>query len=689
MRRRSRALSLLVWVVVLAALGVLWLTVGGTAVTAVLTAAAVITALGPFLPVWPLRWSQSGQESTADQVDAAADALTWAVRSQWEEESARRRLEDASRMPVRWEVQGGLGTSSLALAGLPRSGQVSRLITDFVTAPRRMIVVGEPGSGKTGMCVLLTLELLDRLATERVPVLLQLASWDPRESFRSWLERRLVEDYPFLAAESRYGTTSVAALVERHRVLPVLDGLDEMPESLRAAALEALDAERADRPFVLTCRTEEFWLARGADVSARTLVVRLLPLDTEDAGEYVLDAMSATRLEPWEPVLTVLAERPESPVARALTTPLTLFLARSAYERTGRPAELLDLPDIPAIETHLLDEFVRTAFRSPPAFGSVRGRSRRWPQADAERWLAFLAAHLRRLGTRDLAWWQLHLAVPRLVFLLTSTLIGLVVCGALGWLMFGLFGRPVLGVLFGAAVGLSGGLAFTRFDRERRPRRFVPRMLRRHELALALLLRDFSYGATGALVGGLIVAILYGPAYGLGIGVVFGFAFGMGRRFTEPTEPREAISPVGLLHTDRASVGYAALLGGLSGLLVGGFLGLLGRAEELGLVIDLPGLTQEALLGAGVGLVLGAGGLAMLVNVTSAWGRFVTTRLWLASRGVGPARLLTFLEDAHRLGVLRQVGAYYQFRHALLQDRLADRAEGVQPLPPGERARPR
>jgi len=27
--------------------------------------------------------------------------------------------------------------------------------------------------------------------------------------------------------------------------------------------------------------------------------------------------------------------------------------------------------------------------------------------------------------------------------------------------------------------------------------------------------------------------------------------------------------------------------------------------------------------------------------------------------------------DAHRLGILRQVGAVYQFRHAQLQDRLA------------------
>lgn len=32
---------------------------------------------------------------------------------------------------------------------------------------------------------------------------------------------------------------------------------------------------------------------------------------------------------------------------------------------------------------------------------------------------------------------------------------------------------------------------------------------------------------------------------------------------------------------------------------------------------------------------------------------------------------MAFLEDAHRLGLLRVVGSAYQFRHAELQDHLA------------------
>jgi len=54
-----------------------------------------------------------------------------------------------------------------------------------------------------------------------------------------------------------------------------------------------------------------------------------------------------------------------------------------------------------------------------------------------------------------------------------------------------------------------------------------------------------------------------------------------------------------------------------------------------------------------------------------AWFRFCLARVWMAGRRQMPLRCLTFLEDAHRRGVLRQVGAVYQFRHLRLQEHLA------------------
>jgi hypothetical protein len=52
--------------------------------------------------------------------------------------------------------------------------------------------------------------------------------------------------------------------------------------------------------------------------------------------------------------------------------------------------------------------------------------------------------------------------------------------------------------------------------------------------------------------------------------------------------------------------------------------------------------------------------------------RFVITRFVLALRGRLPWRTMGFLADAHDRGLLRQIGAVYQFRHERLRDAFAD-----------------
>jgi hypothetical protein len=53
------------------------------------------------------------------------------------------------------------------------------------------------------------------------------------------------------------------------------------------------------------------------------------------------------------------------------------------------------------------------------------------------------------------------------------------------------------------------------------------------------------------------------------------------------------------------------------------------------------------------------------------WLAYVVATNRLAWRRLLPRRLMPFLDDMHRLGLLRAVGPIYQFRHAELQDHLA------------------
>src|SRR5262249_48345912 len=117
------------------------------------------------------------------------------------------------------------------------------------------------------------------------------------------------------------------------------------------------------------------------------------------------------------------------------------------------PAELLDaivFPTAEAIEDHLLATFVPTVYRHDEDLDR------------AQQWFGYLARHLARLGTHDLAWWQLPAAVrlPRRM-LVTAAAVGLmmgltdfVVEGLLFWQV------NVFGVVFATVLGLLTGLAF-------------------------------------------------------------------------------------------------------------------------------------------------------------------------------------------------------------------------------------
>jgi hypothetical protein len=662
------------------ALGVTWVVVryGVGAVTALSGLVVALVASAPFAPRVRRWWSRTGAPSTTEQVDGAALVLRQTVRRQWTEEAGRRhQFSDDDRMAVRWEPFAGGRNKD----GLPDNGSIETLIQAYAAHPWPLIVVGDAGCGKTGLCVLLTLELAARETQRRIPVVFQLSSWDPVENFEKWLLRRLVEDYEFLGDETRWGATADEELLNTERLLPILDGLDELSEEAGAAVLRTIrDSPVFVSPFVLTSRTREFTSAAGGRSVGGKTVLRLLPMDRSAVAGYLRDIFS-TDTERWQPVFDDLTSDPDGVVATTLTKPLMLFLARKTYEsHASDPAELLDRNRFGTgelIEQHLLDSFVPTVFArqdAPPRTNPLRATGW-WGPERARSTLAFLARYLNtvhtdgEVGAAELSWWRLYQLVPGAVFFLLPVVAGAGGCCLICWLVFGLFGHPMLGIVFGLVIGLLGGVAMGAVGPEP-PLRFVPRALRRGDLGLRPLLRDAGFGLIGVVSGGFIVGTLVSVPYGAASGLIFGLTFAMVRRFTRPTEPKEPVTPIGVLRSDRAAAAYCWLLGALVGIAVSVFLALAaGLADRLVIRVNT---LQVSLLAAGAGVLLGGIGLGMLVQATSAWGHFITTRVWLWLTGATPLRLMSFLEDAHKLGVLRLTGPHFQFRHAMLQQRLAE-----------------
>ena len=724
--------------------------------------AALLVGLAPLalsLVVWARRRpTVTPATSTSEQVDAAQRQLTDQVLSQWRNEIAVRQLDDPGPATVRWRftelevvdraehiarqdlLRSLIGRGRPRFTG--RTDRIGEVAKEFrKLTRRRLVILGDPGTGKTTLALLLLRELIQHTeADDPVPVLVSMSDWEPSgESLYEWLARRLAEDYPALRA-SVFGPDAPRSLVVRRRILPILDGLDELPEEIRPKILTRLNDVAAD-PLILTCRSMEYQesvAAPGGDVLTGGAVIEPSPLAPTDAARYITGCLPLRTGTGWPDVLTTLKSDQSSPITQALSTPLALWLLRKVYvEPRANPADLCDanrFPTSDAIIEHLLDHLVEALIAVNPAGNNDDEHpfrpARAWEPADATRWLAFLAHHLNSIGTRDLAWWQLHRAAPRSIALVVGLVAGLGQGLAVGLhdglaygLATGLANALVLGFVFGLTVGIATGLTVW--------------------LVIGLVLGLFVLGAgvgAGIVEGEPVVGLAFAAVGGVPIAVVVVLAV-KGIGFTPAQGPayadlrlRGRVRLLTRMLTSRAggtllsrfvpgfTIGFAygliigaasvvpnafvsALVTGISyGLATWLAIGLTDWAETpitderpqtptttfrrdgqlvyikslasgfaLGIALGLPDALTE---GAGLVSVLTIGllvavAIALGVGLHQASGRYLVTVSVLHARQQTPLRLLSFLDDAHRLGILRQTGPMYQFRHGKLQDRLA------------------
>lgn len=317
---------------------------------------------GPPEPARPGPPSSPGE--APDPLASAADKLAWQVRERWQREEEHRRVNDPFPLPVRWETAADHLTDHWesicnappgGVSGpLPLAGDLDKIAGIYRAIPSgRLVVLGRAGSGKTILTLRFALDYLKgrRHSAEPVPVIFSIGSWDPTAiSLRDWLTGRLLRDYPDLAASTPRGSTQAAALVEEERILPVLDGFDEIAADLRGPALEELSATRLR--LLLTSRTIEYvQAAAGTRVLARAAGVELADLTPLDLASYLPRTAPKTKAgrdrgvtgTAWAPVMERLAEEPESPASASLATALSTPLAprsledpRAAVRQLGR-----------------------------------------------------------------------------------------------------------------------------------------------------------------------------------------------------------------------------------------------------------------------------------------------------------------------------------------------------------------
>jgi hypothetical protein len=753
----------------------------------------------------------------------AAEELAESISTQWANEIDVRQLGDYqylfvswtpaadSSLTVKWDKlaeaarepgqpvpppRGTWAGGQAELAG--RDTQLPEVLKRIPTG--WLAVLGEPGSGKTMLMVRLIIDLLAARKKEPrsdapIPVFVPITSWDPRnQDLYKWLEEQLTLSHPGLAANVSAATpgkprqSRIAALLSEQKIVPLLDGLDEMPIAMRRAAISKLNEtfKLPNRPLqlVVTCRVKEYKEAVGQygagwNPLRCAAAIQLQPLDTRQVKEYLSEDNTDPR---WNAVVGSL-DKP-TPVAKALRTPLYVSLAGLIYNpHSDDPDEMKDVPHPSelrsrklyptsgAIQEHLLEAFV------PAAYRRMKQRAKK-----AEQWLIFLAGYLNgneeHKGT-GLLWWNIDDLAPRG---LVPFVVG-VICG-IATAIAAVTGTHVgvgIGLGFGTgmliAIGIGLGFRYLTlfldrdryraiFEENRRPgpgmagglagaaigaiaAGVAGKLHLGHQLTLfgsmpeALGIGIGSGASTrfaGGLIGGLIGSFVAGTLEGIGLGVPAGIVNGLGVGLAAGL----AVKFVGRRKPAGRTPDWRPEIGIPGGIVIGGAIGLLAWREEgviagavaavvIGVAASWPfgmrhtdqdlraaptpgqtlamdasafrrtaiaaGLaaacagfagssmasifevgrkaTLQTIVGDGLGIGLASGVVIGLTfgfyHATSA--RFLIISWWLALSRKTPLRLRHFLDDAHQRSVLRQVGPAYEFRHALLLEHLAKKAQ--------------
>lgn len=377
------------------------------------------TIAGFFLAV--LAFRQEGARGQREQVHDAVEALARREKAQSENAAERWRLNDPRALSVTWRAAGHVRSDrwvNISQGGavpdyFSMGGTFVEAYNAYTRIPSgRMVITGKAGSGKTVLTNQLVRRWLDeRDAGSRVPVMFRLNNWRPDLSLAEWISDQLAINNVALDRRDPVGEFDKLAtrLVMENSVVPVLDGLDEVPQKYRPQLVRAISAY--SQPLVVTSRADEYTAAvEHAGVVSQAPVIEVENLALDEAQRYLMLSDRTGEGRGWEPVFRFARAAPQaSPVRRSLesmlTTPLLVTLARLVYNDSSRrdPRELLEIGGSntqESIESHLFDAYFDTVGDSGP-YQSARG-TRSWNPAKARRWFG----HLARSGSRDLAWWE-------------------------------------------------------------------------------------------------------------------------------------------------------------------------------------------------------------------------------------------------------------------------------------------
>ena len=291
-----------------------------------------------------------------------------------------------------------------------------------------------------------------------------------------------------------------------------------------------------------------------------------------------------------------------------------------------------------------------------------------WSPEQLTDWLAFLAGHLRIHGTTVYEWRSLRDSVSQwrvawVIGSLVGVFLGSSALVSMSLLQRGATGPSVGVAIVVAALGISGGILAAGFRKGPEPSYrevwgslYTPSVARLAGRSIVVALFFFNMGV---LVYGLDREIQEGILSGVILGVAGGALGGISVASLQWSRPAFRIDRAPSPRRDMREHFARFVRNILLGSLFGGIYGVACN-QLFQLFFGLDGATIAA-TSAGV-----AGGCVIGLAVPNPWLGYLIGHVWQSTLRRLPWRLADMLDDAYRMGLLRQVGVSFEFRHQKL-----------------------
>jgi hypothetical protein len=666
------------------------------------------------------RSQEESPEAIKERVSRLEPELRKLVQSR--SYGARRNLIEAPLRELELDITPRLGwvRDPRLVEPEPVSEQIADdIVAAFESSRRRMLIVGEPGSGKTIAAYSLIESLDNPEGDERMPLLVNLSAWEAQDNFETFLVDYLCSSVGYEVHERALAS----AFIGSDRYALILEGLDEMPVGLRANFSERLDefvrGLASEVGVVVTCRTQEYeQLLAVHSFTGLGLVqaVEILPLTSEQLDSALSELAKVD--EDWAAFLSQRHLTAYQRVRQLISNPLFLNLAVVGHLS---PEELLDSTTTEEeLRDLVLDRYLDRTL----------AEQRDYEPQDARRYLSWIARFLNGdevspfgLKTTDYTVFDLADLTPpeppRRYRLFEGLVLGLVLVleevmvegtGLATGLASGLASALVGGLVLGLVFALPTRWAFKHSAVSARLTLAWPSTRRQ--------LLDFLRRAGRGLILGLVVGLGIGLSLGMGLGLVWWEVSVLGHlgKFAEQGLGPASALGLGPIFALAMGLAFAPVFGLIFALVLGLGFGLLGtrsvlitsrtpkEAHSRSLIAALTWLASGlasglvgglVFLGLGIGLATGlASGLAsalvgglivgLIVGLDLALrngGWFVllqkVAHRRLARAGNLPPRPYDFLEWGIETQIFRRVGGGVRFRHSLIQQHLASASESV------------